>query len=164
MKKLLSVILSSAVALCMSFNTLVAVCADISPDSSEKSENVNIDYNMDVSYTVTIPASVTFTDSEKKVERPLQASNVLINEGTSLNVSVASLNNFKMKNGESYIDYNLMVNYNAIPQDNSVDILIVNAGEKSGWAILSFASELNKDHAFLAGNYTDTLTFNVSVS
>lgn len=163
LKKILSFIMSAALFLIMPGAAPTAAEEDITYDSTEKSGKINIDYSMEVSYTVTIPASVTFSDNEKQAERSIQARDVMLNEGSALNVNVSSLNNFKMKNGKGYIDYYLMVNYNKLPEENDHNILTVNAGENSGWAVLSFITELDKANAVYAGTYTDTLTFTVSV-
>lgn len=162
MKKLLSVIMAVAVMVTMSITSLAAE-EIITQNSDEKTGNINVDYDMEISYTVTIPASVTFTDTQKTVERGLQASGVVINEGSSLNVNITSLNGFKMKNGDAEIGYQLKVNYNPALEENNQTILTVEAGEVVGLAILSFVTELEKEKALYAGNYTDTLTFTVSV-
>lgn len=161
MKKVMSIIMAAIITLGLSVSAFAE--SSITQDSEEKSGNTNVDYSLGVSYTVTIPASVTFTDTQKEVDRGLLASNVILNEGSTLSISVSSLNGFVMRNGEGYIDYSLKVNYNAIPEENNFDILIVYAGESSGTAILSFATDLNKENAHYAGKYTDTLTFTVSV-
>ena len=135
----------------------------ITQDSQENSGNITVGYNAEVTYTVTIPASVTFSDTEKEIERSLQVSDVVLNEGSVLNVNISSLNHFTMVRNEGYIDYDLLVNYHEIPKDDQYTILTVAAGESSGWAILNFATDLQKEHAQYAGNYTDTLTFTVSI-
>lgn len=164
MRKILLIIISFVIASGIILNTVAAAEETITPDSEDKGGEITVDYSTGISYTVTIPASVTFTDTEKSVERGLLVQDVVIDEGSSIKVNVASLNNYKMMNGDGYIDYSLMVNTYKIPAENAYDILIVNAGEKSGWAILTFVTELVKDHAFYTGNYTDTLTFTVTVS
>ncbi len=136
----------------------------ITQDSEENSGNITVDYNAGVTYTLTIPASVSFSDTETQVERSLQVSNVVLNEGSSLNVNLASANDFKMMHGDGYIEYRLMINYNDVPEGNNHTILTVPAGEKTGWVILHFATDLQKDHITYAGNYTDTLTFTVSIN
>lgn len=164
MKKLLSAVMIGVMAL--ELLPIHSFAADITQDSSDKRGEINVNYDMDTEYTVTIPASVTFSESEKTVERPLQAAGVRIEDGKSLNITISSLNDFKMKyneNDDSYIEYHLMINYATIPEENNFTVLTVKAGEGSGWAILSFITELNKDKAFYTGNYTDTITFTVSV-
>ena len=136
---------------------------EINQDSKEKSAEINVNYNMGSSYEITIPASVTFTDSETTVERALQARNVRIDADKALNVMVSSENGFKMVNHDASMDYHIIINYASTPEGNQFNILKVKAGESSGWAILQFVTELSKGEALYAGNYTDTLTFQVSV-
>ena len=135
----------------------------INQDSQEQNGSLNVDYNMDVTYTVAIPASVTFTDAEKTVERGLQVSDVVLSEGQALHVSVSSQNGFQMKNGDGYIDYYIVVNYATPLEQNNSIVLTINAGDGSGWVIFTFITELQKDYAQFAGRYSDTLTFTVSV-
>lgn len=163
MKKWLAIIMTTVMILGMPMLPLTVKGEEITLDSREQSGKININYNMEVSYTVTIPASVTFTDTEKNVERSLLAKDVLLNEGSSLNVIVSSLNNFQMKNGDSYIDYSLLINQGDVLKDNDSTILTVLAGENSGWAIVNFVTDLNKENALYAGNYIDTLTFTVTI-
>lgn len=166
MKKFLSVIIaavmtSAAMAAPAAADT---TGAEITEKSVAQSGVINVDYAQDVSYTVHIPASVTFTDEETTVERGLLAEGVVLNEGSSLNVNISSLNDFQMKNGAGAIDYYLQINYATIPEENNYTLMTVKAGEGSGWAILEFKTDLSKENAVYAGTYTDTLTFTVSIS
>lgn len=161
-------ILSSAVIGVMIFELLPihSLAADITQDSASKSGEINVNYDMSTEYTVTIPASVNFTDSERTIDRPLQANDVRIDDGKALNITISSQNSFKMKhtkNSGSGIDYHLMIDHAIIPDENNYNVLTVNAGEGSGSAILSFVTELNKDNALYTGIYTDTITFTVSI-
>ena len=163
MKKMLCIIMCVGMILGMPVHASAEEYATITPDTSEKSGEISIDYSLEENYIVTIPASVTFTDREKTAERGILVSEVSLREGRVLNVQVSSLNDFKMKNGEAYIDYSLSVNYNPSAEGNNYNILTVEAGERSGYAILDFATQLNKENASYAGKYTDALTFTVSV-
>lgn len=163
MKKLLSVIMIAAITLGMSAISLEAEEVTITPDSGEQSGKINVDYNADVSYLVTIPASVTFTDTQTSVERGLLARDVLLKEGSSLNISITSLNDFKMKKGEAFIEYALSVNHNDALEKNNFTILTVESGEHTGWAVLEFTTELRIDDALYTGTYSDILTFTVSI-
>lgn len=163
MKKFIAIIMSIVMVLKMPIYLLADENTTITQDSKDKSGNINIDYYADVTYNVTIPASVTFTDTEKTVERGLQVSNVVLNEGSSLKVDVKSLNGFKMVYNEGFIDYYLKINYATITEKNDFNILTVKAGESSGWVILEFITELNKANAKYTGKYTDILTFTVSI-
>lgn len=164
MKKLLSAVVIGVMAL--KLLPIHSFAADITQGSKNKSGEINVNYDMDTEYTVTIPASVKFTDSERTIDRPLQANGVRIDDGKALNITISSMNGFKMKhtkNNGSGIDYHLMIDHTDIPDGDNYNVLTVNAGEGSGGAILSFVTELNKDSAFYTGNYTDTITFTVSV-
>lgn len=164
MKKILSVIMMVLMILGMPMYSLASKGMAITQDSPEKSGNTNVDYNLEETYTVIFPASVTFTDTEKSIDRGLQVSDVVLQEGHSINVNVASLNDFHMKNKEGSIAYQLIVNNNDDkPVENNSTILTVDAGEKAGVAILTFITELDKSKAPFAGRYSDTLTFTVSV-
>lgn len=164
MKKILSTAMIGVMAL--ELLPIHSFAADITQNSANKSGEINVNYDMDTEYTVTIPASVNFTDSERTIDRPLHANSVRIDDGKSLNITISSSNGFTMKhtkNSGSGIDYHLMINHAAIPNANNYNVLTVNAGEGSGSAILSFVTDLNKDNAFYTGIYTDTITFKVSV-
>lgn len=164
MKKILSVIMMVLMILGMPMYSLASEGMAITQDSQEKSGNTNVDYNLEETYTVIFPASVTFTDTEKSIDRGLQVSDVVLQEGHSINVNVASLNDFHMKNKEGSIAYQLIVNNNDDkPVENNSTILTVDAGKKAGVAILTFITELDKSKAPFAGRYSDTLTFTVSV-
>ena len=164
MKRLLPVILIAVFTFTILAVPLTVTAGTITQDSQEKSGNITVGYNAGISYTVTIPASVTFSDTEKSVQRGLQVSNVLLNEGSTLNVNIASQNDFKMTYGEGYIEYSLLINSHEAPKGNNFTVLTVLAGEAAGWVILDFMTDLDKSHALYAGNYTDTLTFTVSIS
>lgn len=163
MKKIITAILSVLCYLNISIVSLAFSGETITQDSQKKSGDITVGYNAEVTYTVTIPANVTFTDAENEIERPLMVTNVILNEGSTLNVNLVSQNNYKMMYGEGYIEYSLMVNYNDALKENNINILTVLAGESSGLAILDFITDLNKDHALYTGNYTDTLTFTVTI-
>lgn len=137
---------------------------EITSGDTESSGSISVSYNANVNYKVTIPASVTFTDSEKTVERALMASDVLLNKGGKLGISVSSLNGFKMVNDSGYIEYGMKVNGHDIDTQEDIVILTVLAGETSGWATLDFETTLSGEHAEYAGNYSDTLTFTVQVT
>lgn len=164
MKKILSTAVIGVMTLALL--PIHSFAADITQESVNKSGEINVNYDMDTEYTVTIPASVNFTDSERTIDRPLQANGVRVDDGKALNITISSQNGFQMKhtkNSGSGIYYHLMLNHTIIPDGNNYNVLTVNAGEGSGRAILSFVTELNKDNAFYTGSYTDTITFTVSV-
>ncbi len=135
----------------------------IDQDSLNKNGSTNVSYNEEVSYTVVIPADVTFTDADAEngysVERGLYAQDVRLDYGSELKVSVESLNGFKMTNNSGYIDYTLSANTTVLPVGSPQDILIVDAGKTSGWTQLTFTAQSDRSNAVYAGTYSDTLTF-----
>ena len=164
MKKILSVIIMVLMTLEVPIYALASEETVITQDSQEKSGITNVDYDLEETYMVTFPASVTFTDTEKSIDRGLQVSDVVLSEGHSVNVNVTSANDFKMMHGEGCIAYRLIVNYNYDkPVNHNSNVLTVVAGEKAGVAILVFTTELDKSKAPYAGRYSDTLTFTVSI-
>ena len=164
MKKILSAITAAAVFLLFPMISCTAEDTVIDQDSASNIGIINVEYNAETEYTVVIPAGVTFTDTEKVQERGIEARNVMLPEGNSLHVTVSSLNNFRIINGDSYIVYSLEVNHNPTPETESNNVLTVAAGEKSGWAILIFSTDLDKENALYAGKYSDILTFTVAIS
>ena len=163
MKKIVTMLLAATLTFALPVGAHAAGEVEISQDSQEKSTAISVDYTVDMYYTVTIPASVTFTDSVKSVDRPLQVSDVRLDKGQTLNVGISSQNDFQMRNNDKYIDYSLTINYATTPEQNNFTLLRVEAGEPSGWAILTFSTDLQKDHAQYTGRYSDTLTFTVSI-
>ena len=162
MKKILSVILLVLFTCSISVISMAAG-QPITQDSEGKSSNITVSYNAGATYTVTIPASVTFSDNEKQIQRSLAVSDLVLNEGSSLHVKLTSLNDFKMVYGAGYIDYYLMINTQDFSKSDDDTILTVPAGQNSGWVILDFMTNLYKDHIIYTGNYTDTLTFTVVI-
>lgn len=165
MKKILSIIIIVAMTLGLPIYSLASEETTTTQDTQEQSGNTNIDYTMEETYTVIFPANVTFTDTETSIDRGLQVSDVVLREGSSLNVNVASLNDFQMKNGEGSIAYRLVVNNNdSNPVVHNSTVLTVLAGEKTGLAVLTFTTDLDKSNAPYAGRYSDMLTFTVSIN
>lgn len=156
-------ILKAAMALIMA--AALTQSGVIDENDSESSGSVSVGYSVSASYEVTIPANVEFTDADKNtaIERPLQANNVLLEEGKHLNIYVKSQNGFRMVNNEGYIEYTLHANGSLISGTDNVKILTVSPGDKSGWVLLSFTSALSGDYSGFAGNYSDTLTFTVEM-
>lgn len=164
MKKILSIIMVITMTLGVPIYSLAGEETAAPQDLQEQSGNTNVDYNLEETYTVTFPASVTFTDTETSIDRGLLVSDVVLREGRSLNVYVTSLNDFHMKNGEGFISYRLIVNNNFDkPVEHNSNVLTVVAGEKTGLATLTFTTNLDKSDAPYAGRYSDTLTFTVSI-
>ena len=146
MKKLLAIILAAV---------MIAACS-----VTAFAETTNVSYNVDPSYTVSIPAAVTLGDSA--VEADITASDVILEGGKQVVVELTSASNtasgstFNAKNGDSAVTYTITGD-EAIAVGDTVAIFTAN-GSKT----LTF-SAADKTAATVAGTHTETLTFGISV-
>ena len=123
-------------------------------------ETTNVSYNVDPSYTVSIPASVTLGDAA--VTADITASDVILEGGKKIEVELTSASNtpsgstFNAKNGDSTVTY-------TITGDSAIAIGdTVATFTADGSKTLTF-SAADKSAATVAGSHTETLTFTVSV-
>ena len=146
MKKLLAIILAAV---------MIAACS-----VTAFAETTNVSYNVDPSYTVAIPASVTLSDAD--VTADVTASDVILEGGKQVVVELTSASNtasgstFNAKNGDSAVTYTITGD-EAIAVGDTVATFTAN-GSKT----LTF-SAADKSAATVAGAHTETLTFTVSV-
>ena len=146
MKKLLAIILAAA---------MIAACS-----VTAFAETTNVSYNVDPSYTVSIPAAVTLGDSA--VEADITASDVILEDGKQIKVDLTAASNtasgstFNAKNGDSAVTYTITGD-KAIAVGDTVATFTAD-GSKT----LTF-SAADKSGATVAGAHTETLTFTVSV-
>lgn len=146
MKKLLAIIIAAV---------MIAACS-----VTAFAETTNVSYNVDPSYTVSIPAAVTLGDSA--VEADITASDVIMEDGKQILVELTSASNtasgstFNAKNGDSAVTYTITGD-EAIAVGDTVATFTAN-GSKT----LTF-SAADKSAATVAGAHTETLTFTVSV-
>lgn len=146
MKKLLAIVLAAL---------MIAACS-----VTAFAETTNVSYNVDPSYTVSIPAAVTLGDSA--VEADITASDVIMEDGKQIKVELTSASNtasgstFNAKNGDSTVTYTITGD-EAIAVGDTVATFTAN-GSKT----LTF-SAADKSAATVAGTHTETLTFGISV-
>ena len=146
MKKLLAIILAAV---------MIAACS-----VTAFAETTNVSYNVDPSYTVSIPAAVTLGDSA--VEADITASDVIMEDGKQILVELTSASNtasgstFNAKNGDSTVTYTITGD-EAIAVGDTVATFTAD-GSKT----LTF-SAADKSAATVAGAHTETLTFGISV-
>ena len=146
MKKILAIILAAV---------MIAACS-----VTAFAETTNVSYNVDPSYTVSIPAAVTLGDSA--VEADITASDVILEGGKKIAVELTSASNtasgstFNAKNGDSTVTYTITGD-KAIAVGDTVATFMAN-GSKT----LTF-SAADKSAATVAGAHTETLTFDISV-
>lgn len=146
MKKLLAIVLAAL---------MIAACS-----VTAFAETTNVSYNVDPSYTVSIPAAVTLGDSA--VEADITASDVIMEDGKQIKVELTSASNtasgstFNAKNGDSTVTYTITGD-EAIAVGDTVATFTAN-GSKT----LTF-SAADKSAATVAGTHTETLTFGIAV-
>ena len=147
MKKLLAIILA---ALMIAACSVTAFAAD----------TTTVTYEVQPTYTVSIPASVTLGDAA--VTADVTASDVILESGKKIKVELTSASNtasgstFNAKNGDSTVTYTITGD-KAIAVGDTVATFTAN-GSKT----LTF-SAADKTAATVAGAHTETLTFTVSV-
>ena len=152
MKKILSLALVLAMVLTMS---VTAFATEITGNSG----SVDITYTYEApvdSYIVTIPDSMTLgTDAN------VSAGDVAITAGYLLTVSVSSQQydgGWKLSNGTNTLDYTLKIDGADI--ENNGTVLTAKNGDTAVTKTLVTALS---GTPIYSGNYTDTLTFNVSI-
>lgn len=157
MKKLLTFVLA---VLMLCSVSVTAFAADL--DKGNNVGSMTVSYGVDEGYVVTIPADVTV--STAGVETTLSASKVLLPDGKTLTVSVASANDFKLEYAGSKIPYTVSVG-NTEQTTATFTALSITSGTTSGSVKLTFKTT-NADiaGATKAGNHTDTLTFTCGVN
>lgn len=156
MKKFIALML--ALALTLSLGVVAFADNGFSGNSS-----LEASINTAESYVVTIPANQTVGETAKT--GTVAASNVLLQNGKKLVVTMASANGYKMAYEGSEIPYTVKVGATTFSGTAAQNVLVVSAGATSGSATLSFATTSAAIAAATkAGNHTDTLTFACSVA
>ena len=123
-------------------------------------ETTNVSYDVQPTYTVSIPAAVTLSDAD--VTADITASNVILEDGKQIKVDLTAASNtasgstFNAKNGDSAVTYTITGD-KAIAVGDTVATFAAN-GSKA----LTF-SAANKSAATVAGAHTETLTFGIAV-
>ena len=123
-------------------------------------ETTNVSYNVDPSYTVTIPATVDLGDTA--VDAEIKAENVLLETGKQVVVALTAASNtasgstFNAKNGDSAVTYTITGD-EAIAVGDTVATFTAN-GSKT-----LTCSAADKSGATVAGAHTETLTFTIGV-
>lgn len=161
MKKLLTVVLTLAMVLSLS---VTAFAADINQDIDPKTGSTNVTFNVDPTYTVTIPATVelvktgTDTITYEKDMTITAAAGVRLLEGQSIQVTLTSDFNLETAASSTYkLPYTVTVGGSTIQNNGVVATFGTNTAEQS--STLHFAA----NNPTYAGDYSDTVTFTISV-
>ena len=157
MKKLLSLVLAVMMLCSVS---VTAFAADL--DKGNNVGTMTVSYGVAEGYVVTIPADVSVNTAG--VETTLSASSVLLPDGKTLTVSVASTNNFNLEYAGSKIPYTVSVGETQ-QTTATFTALSIASGTTSGSVKLTFkTTDADIANATKSGNHTDTLTFTCGVN
>lgn len=167
MKKLLTIMLALVMVLSLS---VTALAADITQDSDPKTGNTTVTFNVDPTYTVTIPATVelekkTAADETVTYEKDLtvSAENVRLLEGKQIQVTLTSdftLTNDTQNGGAATnLSYTVTVGDSATPIVTDGVVATFGTSTTEQTSVLHFAAA----NPTYAGDYSDTVTFTISV-
>ena len=163
MKKLFATILATCLLATLS---VTAFAADVDQDSESKSGATKVSFNVDPTYTVTIPATVTL---EKKTvnnivtyenDLTISASNVRLTQNSGIAVSLDSDYTMKVTDAVAsnpyQLPYKVFVDETEITaESNTVALFGTNKDNQST------TLHITADDPEYAGTYTDTVTFTI---
>lgn len=160
MKKLFEAIL----ALCLLAAFSVTAFASSAP-ANENEKTTTVTFNVDPTYTVTIPGTIELkkdTESGKyQGKAEIYAENVRLLEGKQIKVTVSG--DFALSTGAKGAEYKLPYTVKVDASDTAIT---------SGAIVATFITMTDKqsvklhfeaDNPTYAGTYTDTVTFTISV-
>lgn len=164
MKKLLTLVLALAMALSVSV-TAFAADTTINQDSAEKTGSTAVTFNVDPTYTVTIPEKVELNQVDDSgtiaYENDLTvtaAAGVRLLAGEVIQVTLKSDSNFNLSAGADYkLPYTVTVNNMEIANDGVVATFGTN--NEAQTATLHFAA----GNPTYAGDYSDTVIFTLAI-
>lgn len=161
MKKLLLLVMSLVLLMAM---MIPVFAADINEEN--KTGKTVVTYGVDGGFTVVIPADFNLTKGAETTQT-VKASNVYLEYGKHLSVTMASDNYADSKwhlvhesDEDEKVEYTIGTSSGADYIESGASILTINAGTLTGERTLYFKTE---DSPNLAGKYTDTLNFTVTV-
>ena len=156
MKKLICLIMTLAL---IATTSVTAFAADITSDSISKEGSTTVNYSVDPTYTVTIPATVALGNSAE-----IKAEDVVVAKGSQVVVKLSGTSEkdgaFKVKSAEgAELTYAVKNGEKAVAVGDAV--LSVNPEiAATGSATLTFVSPTSIQYA---GEYAGTVNFTVAV-
>ena len=161
-KKILTVALVCAM---MSAAAITVNAEPITPQTSDpKNGSTDVSYQVDPTYTITIPESVTLS-KDNTVNADITAADVLLEKGKNITVTLTGASNtttanattFNAKNNTSVATYTITAGSTAVALGDEVASFTTD-----GTQDLTF-SVANTTGVIYAGAHTETLTFTVAV-
>lgn len=162
MKKLLAVVLTLTLTLSL---TATAFAADINQDTSSQTGSTNVTFNVDPTYTVTIPESVALDKVDNNgIVTYEKTADITADAGVRLcedeQIRVTLTGDFVLKTSDTAnytLPYTVTVDEESI---NSGDVVaIFGTSLDAQTSTLHFAAE-NPQYA---GEYKDTVVFNIGI-
>jgi len=140
-------------------------------DHDYTSQPIPVTFNIQQEqYRVTIPSKIEFSSSVLKVETYAEITEATLVHGSSLNLSVDSAHDWKLKHlsaSETYLNYQLTATLSdnskkVLDQDDTgaVDILTLSGVHESKTTLVF---EITGEPA-TTGSYADSLTFNAHIT
>ena len=163
MKKILTLALVAAM---LTATGITAFATEVNQDASEpQNGNTNVTMSVAPSYTVTIPESVVLyeqTDGTYSNDAVITATNIRLNSGKMVSVSMES--DFLLENaqGAAALPYTLTINDDKKASGDTVATFDTNAD----LTLVQQSDTLHftADVPTYAGDYSDTVTFNIAVA
>lgn len=160
MKKLLTIMLALVMVLSLSVTALAADNTFSPSDNAAKSTTVT--FNVDPTYTVTIPATITLAKDEAsgsyKQDATITATGVRLLEGKVINVTLAG--DFTLTAGTTNWSYTVKVGNSDTAIATGDIVATFNTDPAAQTSVLHFAAA---DPTY-AGDYSDTVTFTIAVA
>ena len=162
MKRLLAIILAAAmIATC----SVTAFAAEVNQDTTPPTGTTNVTMSVAPSYTVTIPESVVLNEQQDGTysnDAVITATNIRLNNNKIVTVTMDS--DFLLENaqGAAALPYTLTINDAEKASGDTVATFSTNADltfvQQSD--TLQFTAEVPT----YAGDYSDTVTFNIAIT
>ena len=161
MKKLITLALAT---LMISTLSMTAFAAEVNQDTDDQTGSTAVSFNVDPTYTVTIPATVELEKVEVEgvityeKNMNVSASSVRLEEGQKIEIKLSGDFTLDAVATSSYkLPYTVTVGGRTIATNGVVATFVTTTQEQT--STLHFAAE----NPTYAGTYTDTVTFTIGV-
>jgi len=166
MKKVLTLMVVALCSICL-LNPVSA--------SEPDSKGANVTYQVTESYDWNIHADIDFgqdagvNQTISKTQDSLgNAAAVAVTQnriadGKKIEIRIASVNGFKVVNGNTSLDYTVKKSGDVAALAANAVVLAVNAGTNTGSQALEFALNTGSATAEVAGTYLDALTYSAAI-
>ena len=151
-----------SLALAGSLGAVNVASAETKVDNGKGASTTTVTYSAEDAWKVTIPETITIGGQDPIT---VSASEVKIEKGKKLKVTVSSANGWKVKSGDKELDYELKKGGTTLDNDSNNTVLEVEAGTPTGSETLTANMKDTAANYSTGGeSYTDTLTFTVTVA